>query len=67
MASDALVIRFMTTWRICVASAITLGRSAAKVWVNVAFLLVDTDSSCPISDTSAFKEIGWMTKRPLPE
>ena len=66
-ASDAFVIRFITTCRTCVASASTGGTSRPKSNCNDAFFEITVCSRCAISDTSAERSSGRTTKRPRPE
>ncbi len=67
MASEALMTRFMTTWRIWVASASTAGSGRAKLKRRMAFLEIETRSMCSISSASRLRSTGSTTNFPLPE
>jgi len=67
IASEAFVIRFMMTWRSCVASPSTGGRSAAKRYLTAARFETETSSRCDISSTTLLRFRDSMTNFPLPE
>ncbi len=67
IASEALVTRFMTTWRSCAASPSTVGSRSPSSYCNWAFLQTETSSNRAVSRTSAPRSIGSTMKRPLPE
>jgi len=67
MASEALITRFMSTWRIWVASASMAGRSSARWKRSSAFLEMETCSMWVISRISSFKVERPDDEAPLPE
>ena len=60
-------MRFITTWRIWVASAITLGSAGERSYLMTTFLLTDTLRRWPISRTTSLSEMGLHHEAPLPE
>jgi hypothetical protein len=67
IASDAFVIRFITTCRICVRSADMAGIDSARWRSSCAPLLIAVASRFDISRTTSDRSVGSTTKRPLPE
>ena len=67
IASEALVIRFRTTWRSWVASASIAGRSGRRSYLTTVFFDAETLTRCSISSTRLVRSSGSTTNLPLPE
>jgi len=67
MASEALVMRFMTTCCTWPASASMEGSERSRRMSSVAVLATLARSRCAFSSTSSLRSIPLTTNRPLPE